>query len=190
MKIESVNWEFSFIKACFGKCGISGLWCKDQNESFLNRFLPESSSFPIETFMVETEPVVTEEGDLNIKMNEHNNTLEVLDYQEFDAGIKVNDLSKESPCRSKNVSMKTLMEEVKPLVTDIIDCEFWNKSFLLGISRTFRHLRFWCKVQSRWMFSWIKLSQRKFFWDTLGKKAWHGTTWSRRILMPGIKNHF
>ena len=81
-------------------------------------------------------------------VNLKNNSLKTLNYQHFEASVKINGSSIESYPKRLRLLIEILLEENRPVVTENYVIEYRHKSIkkrrFLGLSR------FWCKKSADW----------------------------------------
>ena len=79
------------------------------------------------TLMKKIKTVITEKHHFDNR-DESNKFLEILRYQDFDARIKINSFSVKSSSTGVQLSYKTLLEEIKPVITEKYEVECRQKS--------------------------------------------------------------
>ena len=81
-----------------------------------------------------------------------NNFLEFLDYQDFDARMKISGFSIESSSTRVRLSYEILIDELKPGVAEKIEFEQIDVSVIMASSRIFGPWWLWRRTQNRQVF--------------------------------------
>ena len=86
----------------------------------------------IETSMIEIKPAVTEKHEFEDRDNTNNTSFENFRSQNYNATIKINDVSTDYSI-SLRFSIETLMEEILPVVAEKLGVEYRDESVLFAL---------------------------------------------------------
>ena len=129
--------------------------------------------------MDESKPVVTEKHEFEYR-DESVIIANFGNHQNSDSRIKRSYFSTKHSGPSSNVPMRTLMEDIKLVVTEICYFHYQNKSVLTGLFWIFRHTWFWSKDRKNGVFIWILFYKFKVsFWylDWINRGGNYGENW-------------
>ena len=97
----------------------------------------------------------------------------IFGQSEFQCKEKTNKIVVESFSRGNEFSMKLFLDEIKSVILEKYESEYWDESTIISVAGFFELSNFWCKAQREGFFNRILLLSPKLSIETLKEEMKH-----------------